>query len=204
MHILDDNAAFRASTAFLLESLDYDVREHAEPVAALPVLLDEGKRQPSCLLLDIRMPGMGGLDVHDALDAEGSDLPIIYMTGHGDVPLAVAAMKKGAFTFLQKPLDPDALVAALDAALAPEIQCCRGALASRDSVRRTRELLAGLTRRELQVVRGIAADMSNKEMASSFHLALKTVELYRARAMKKLGARNAAHLMRLVTSCGAR
>lgn len=204
VHVLDDNAAFRASAAFLLEGLDYDVREHADPAGAVPVLLDEGSHQPSCLLLDIRMPGMSGLDVHDALDAQGSDLPIIYMTGHGDVALAVAAMKKGAFTFLQKPLDPDALVAALDAALSPEIQCCRGAIASRESVRRTRERMAGLTGRELQIVRGIVADMNNKEMASSFHLALKTVELYRARAMKKLGARNAGHLMRLVTSCGAR
>ena len=203
VHLLDDDAGFRSSTAFLLESLEYEVHEHAEPGAAIPVLLERGARRPSCLLLDIRMPGMSGLEVHDALEAGGSDLPIVYMTGHGDVALAVAAMSKGAFTFLQKPLDAPALVAALDAALDPEIQCCRGTLADRESVARARAGMASLTDRELQIVRGMVADQSTKEMARSFHIAIKTVELYRSRAMKKLGARNAAHLMRLVASCGA-
>jgi len=204
VHIVDDNAEFRASTAFLVEALDYSVNEHGEARAALPKLLDTGQVQPSCLLLDIRMPGMSGLDLHDALAAQGSDIPIIYMTGHGDVPLAVAAMGKGAFTFLQKPLDGDELASALEQALSPEVQRMRGSRADRETVRRTRELIAALTPRELQVVRGIVSDMNNQDMAGTFHLAIKTVELYRSRALKKLGARNAAHLVRLVMSCDGR
>jgi len=204
VHIVDDNADFRASTAFLVEALDYSVSEHVGARAALPILLDIDHSQPSCLLLDIRMPGMSGLDLHDALAAQGFDVPIVYMTGHGDVPLAVAAMGKGAFTFLQKPLDGDALADILERALSPEVQRTRGSRADRETVRRTRELIATLTPRELQIVRGIVSDMTNQEMADTFHLAIKTVELYRSRALKRLSARNAAHLVRLVMSCGGR
>lgn len=201
VHILDDNAEFRASTGFLLEAMDYAVHSYGSPEEALPILLDKGRDKPSCLLLDIRMPQMSGLDVHDALSEAGSDLPIVYMTGHGDVPLAVSAMGKGALTFLQKPLDTSVLEEVLEKALSPGIQRLRGARADKAQIEHTRKQLAQLTEREQQIVDGMVADMTNAQMADTYHLAIKTVELYRSRAMKKLGARNAVQLVRLVMSC---
>lgn len=201
VHILDDNEAFRSSTRFLVESLGYRAYEHADAAAALPVLLDVSLEPPSCLLLDIRMPGMSGLDVHDALIEAGSDLPIVYMTGHGDVPLAVSAMSKGALTFLQKPMDIQLLAEVLEKALSPAVQRLRGVRADRAQIEHARAGIEALTEREQQVLHGLMSDMTNKEMAETFHLSVKTVELYRSRAMKKLGARSSAQLVRLVMSC---
>lgn len=201
VHILDDNADFRTSTGFLVEAMDYSVHEHATPEEALPILLDSGRAQPSCLLLDIRMPGMSGLDLHDVLADKGSDIPIIYMTGHGDVPLAVSAMSKGALTFLQKPLDTDVLSEVLETALSESVQRLRGARADKEQIAQTRECLKTLTKRESQILDGLVSDMTNNEMAETFNIAIKTVELYRSRVMKKIGARNAAQLVRLVMSC---
>lgn len=118
VHILDDSESFRRSTAWWLEGLGCTVREHAEPEPALAELARAPGERPCCLLLDVRMPAMSGLDVHDWLAAHGVRMPVIYMTGHGDVPLAVAAMRKGALTFLEKPLDEAALLAAIEAAFA--------------------------------------------------------------------------------------
>lgn len=118
VHILDDSESFRRSTAWWLEGLGCTVREHAEPEPALAELARAPGERPCCLLLDVRMPAMSGLDVHDWLAAHDVRMPVIYMTGHGDVPLAVAAMRKGALTFLEKPLDESALLAAIEAAFA--------------------------------------------------------------------------------------
>ena len=204
VHLLDDNDAFRTSTGWLLESLDYEAVLHAEPAEAVPRLLEEALPPPSCLLLDMRMPGMSGLDVHDALLGAGCDMPVVYLTGHGDVPLAVSAMRKGAFTFLQKPLDADVLADVLADALSAEVQNVRGNRSTQAEVSKTRELLARLSARELQIVRGMVEGRTTREMSETLHLSVKTVELYRSRAMKRLDARNAAHLVRLVMSCDAR
>jgi len=153
------------------------------------------------VLLDIRMPVMSGLDVHDVLNEKGIALPVIYMTAHGDVPIAVAAMSKGALTFLEKPLDDAALTRALDAAFSETVQLRRRVRANHDEFVNTRKRLSTLTKRESQIVQGILADLSNQELAAEFNISIKTVELYRSKVMTKLEAKNAAHLVRMVMAC---
>ena len=118
VYILDDNDDFRRSTAWMLEAYDYEVMDFATAEPALDAMARHIKNHIECLLLDVRMPGMSGLDVHDLLNSRGIAIPVIYMTGHADVPLAVEAMKKGAVTFLEKPLQTEALEKALDVAFA--------------------------------------------------------------------------------------
>ena len=196
--ILDDNAGFRASTAWLLEAIGYGVLHYGEHEEALSSMQSVAKDQPACLLLDIRMPGMSGLDVHDLMNEQGIDLPVIYMTAHGDVPLAVTAMKKGALTFLEKPLDDEALQAALDQALSSTVQAQRRSIEEREEMQAMEQRLALLTPRESQVVDSIVGDRLNKQIASDLNISVKTVELHRSRALRKLNVKNAAQLVRVM------
>lgn len=118
LYIVDDNEAFLDATRFWLEGLGLQIEAWSDPRAAVAALCGRPAGPPACLLLDIRMPYLSGLDVHDALLAAGASLPIVYMSGHADVPLAVQAMRKGAVTLLEKPFDEDTLQAALDSAFA--------------------------------------------------------------------------------------
>ncbi|MFK7994279.1 MAG: response regulator transcription factor [Granulosicoccus sp.] len=199
--ILDDNDEFRESTAFLLDAMGYQVEHfgvYEKLFAAIDVLPEE---QPVCLLLDIRMPQLSGLDVHDLMHEQYIDIPVIYMTAHGDVPLAVSAMRKGALTFLEKPLDDDELQGALNQALSAEVQGRRCTVAERAAVDETRKMMETLTPRELDVTRCIVNELSNKEIAAELNISIKTVELHRSRAMQKLQAKNAAQLIRRVLAC---
>lgn len=196
--ILDDNAEFRASTAWLLEAFGYGVSHFGEHTEALESMQNLTLEQPACLLLDIRMPLMSGLDVHDLMHEKGIDLPVIYMTAHGDVPLAVTAMKKGALTFLEKPLEDTLLHAALDQALSCAVQAQRSTAAEREGKRDVERRLALLTPRERQVVDAIVGDRVNKQIASDLNISVKTVELHRSRALRKLEVRNAAQLVKLM------
>lgn len=199
--ILDDNANFRESTAFLLEALGYEVSHFGVYDDALKAMAVVPKEQAACLLLDIRMPELSGLDVHDLMQESNIDLPVIYMTAHGDVPLAVSAMKKGALTFLEKPLEDDALKASLEQALSAQVQSGRTSAAEREALADAKRKLESLTPRELQVTRCIVNELSNKQIASELDISVKTVELHRSRSMHKLGAKNAAHLVRIVLTC---
>lgn len=199
--VLDDSDEFRASTVWLLEGMDYEVEDFAEPLTAIERFELNTDKAPACLLLDIRMPKMSGLDVHDVMNDKGIALPVIYMTAHGDVPIAVTAMSKGALTFLEKPLDPDALVRALDMAFSDSVQLRKSGLGSNDEYVKTRERLGTLTPREAQILKAILADQANQEIATNLNISIKTVELYRSKMMGKLKAKNAAHLVRLVMSC---
>lgn len=201
--ILDDNAEFRESTAFLLEAMGYEVDHFAEYDSALDAMTQVKKEQPACLLLDIRMPKISGLDVHDLMKDREIDLPVIYMTAHGDVPLAVNAMKKGALTFLEKPLEDDSLQSALEQALSDEVQAQRSSAEERAELTAYRERLESLTPRERETVNGIVNNLSNKLLAREMNISVKTVELHRSRAMHKLEAKNAAHLVRIVLACEA-
>ncbi|ASJ70510.1 response regulator transcription factor [Granulosicoccus antarcticus] len=201
--ILDDNDDFRESTAFLLEAMGYSVEHYGEHDTALQAMVKVGKEQPACLLLDIRMPEISGLDVHDLMQEREIDLPVIYMTAHGDVPLAVAAMEKGALTFLEKPLEDDELQAALDRALSDKVQKQRISAEERAALAESRKRLEELTLREREVAYGIVSDLSNKLIARQMSISVKTVELHRSRAMKKMEARNAAHLVRIIIACDA-
>ncbi len=203
VYILDDNDDFRQSTAWLLTGMSYNVIQFSDPQLAIEALLGVKKTQLCCLLLDIRMPVMSGLDFHDLLNAKGIDLPVIYMTAHGDVPLAVAAMNKGALTFLEKPLDSDLLDETLQRALSAEVQRRRSTRVAHEEVIKIQHRMDTLTPRELQIVQGVVSDHSNKQIAECFCISIKTVELHRSRAMGKLKAKNAAHLVRMVMSCDA-
>lgn len=199
--ILDDNTEFRESTAFLLEAMGYRVDHFGEYETALEAMTQVEKEQPACLLLDIRMPEISGLDVHDLMKDREIDLPVIYMTAHGDVPLAVNAMSKGALTFLEKPLEDDSLQHALAQAMSDEIQSQRSSAEERAAIHAHRQRLETLTPREREVVMGIVNNLSNKLIARELDISVKTVELHRSRVMHKLQAKNAAHVVRIYLAC---
>ena len=211
VYIVDDNHEFRESACFWLEGAGFDVRAWGDPREALQGLAQRDRRESACLLLDVRMPQLSGLDVHDALREGGQDLPVIYMSGHADVPLAVDAMRKGAVTLLEKPLDDAALEAALDAAFArapaaasPSVSLVPGSAApprvddeaSAEFERRERSLAP----REREVLSYVVQGIYNKVIADRIGLSIKTVELYRARAMAKMKARSVAELTRMMVS----
>jgi two-component system, LuxR family, response regulator FixJ len=223
VYIVDDNPQFRESACFWLEGAGFDVRAWGDPQEALHALTRRDPAESACLLLDVRMPGMGGLDMHDALRREpgGGALPVIYMSGHADVPLAVEAMRKGAVTLLEKPLDDAALEAALDTAFArpaaapapaaaapaaahtamapgaaPADVPAAGDEAAIEFARRERSLAP----REREVLGFVVQGIYNKVTADRLGLSIKTVELYRARAMAKMKAHSVAELTRMMVS----
>jgi two-component system, LuxR family, response regulator FixJ len=205
--IVDDNADFRGSASFWLEGEGYQVKSWGDPCQALNALsgMAQAVTANTCLLLDVRMPVLSGLDVHDALRERGVALPVIYMSGHADVPLTVAAMQKGAVTLLEKPFDDAALQDALTRAFghgqatahrAEPIATERDADAFVEFTRRER-LLAP---RERQVLQLVIEGIYNKNIADRLALSIKTVELYRARGMRKLQVHSVAELTRMMVS----
>jgi two-component system response regulator FixJ len=206
--IVDDNAEFRSSAQWWLASAGYEVVDFADPAIALDTLQAQPPAGPACLLLDVRMPGMSGLDLHDKLREQGVDLPIIYMTGHGDVALAVQAMQKGAVSFLEKPFADEALEQALDRAFAqrpasapePALALMPHALVDEAALDWQRRM-ARLTPRERQVFDGVVDDKPNKVIGQLLGISYRTVELHRCRMMEKLGAQSLSHLIKM-TSAG--
>ena len=198
--ILDDNEEFRESTAFLLEMMGYRVRHYEQHEDLLRDMAVVDKDEKACLLLDIRMPLVSGLDVHDFMNDRSIDIPVIYMTAHGDVPLAVSAMKKGALTFLEKPLEDAALNNALQQAFSDEVQGARKSFEEREKIEKNKLAVEDLTERERQVADCILNEMSNQAIADELKISIKTVEVHRSRVMKKLSAKNAAHLVSILFS----
>lgn len=189
--IVDDNDEFRRSACWWLASAGYEVVDWGDPEAALAALQADPPSRPACLLLDVRMPQMSGLVLHERLRAAGVALPVVYMTGHGDVPLAVQAMQNGAVSFIEKPLADDALEAALVRAFEPPTDP-----AAAEWQRR----LQRLTPRERELLGWVLEDKLNKTIADLMGISIKTVELHRKRVMDKLGANSATHLVRMVVS----
>jgi two-component system response regulator FixJ len=208
VYILDDNPEFRESTRFWLNGFGFDVRTWGDPHEAVEALARRDRRETACLMLDVRMPQLSGLDVHDALIERGAQLPVIYMSGHADVPLAVRAMQKGAVTLLEKPFDDEALEAALESAFAAAAR--RGAPAAAPAApaegprteahARFAAREASLTPREREVLGFVIQGIYNKNIADRIGLSIKTVELYRARGMAKMEARSVAELTRMMVS----
>ena len=204
LYLLDDNTDFRTTAKWWLSGAGYDVVDFEDGPGAIAALqaLSAEELARSCLLLDVRMPGMSGLQVHDALLACGvagaagaaGVLPIIYMTGHGDVPLAVQAMEKGAVTFLEKPFEESALESALARAFAPRVEAVLQVAPCPEFQRR----LAGLTVRETQVMKGVVDGKISKVIARDLNISSKTVELHRGRVLAKMQAESAIHLTRMV------
>ena len=209
VYIVDDNVEFLESTRFWLSGAGFDVQIWHDPQAALDALAQRDRATPACLMLDVRMPQLSGLDVHDALIERDAELPIVYMSGHADVPLAVQAMQKGAVTLLEKPFDDGALEQALEKAFtharrSPARDAAHepnGAANGHDEAHaRFAALEARLTPREREVLSYVIQGIYNKNIADRIGLSIKTVELYRARGMAKMQARSVAELTRMMVT----
>ena len=194
VYVVDDDEAVRDSLQFLLEPT-YQVAAFDSAEAFLERY---DPKAIACLILDVRMPGMSGLQLQEELIARGSHLPVVFVTGHGDVPMAVATMKKGATDFIEKPFEQQALKALVERMLGR---------AREDAARIERErinasLLARLTPREQQVLERIVAGRLNKQIADDLGISIKTVEAHRANIMDKLNAGTVADLMRVALGTG--
>ncbi|PWC26676.1 response regulator transcription factor [Teichococcus aestuarii] len=195
-YVVDDEAVVRRSVVMLLDAAGFKATafESGESfLAAAAAGLPFG-----CLLLDLRMPGMDGLAVQREPAARGIDMPVVVITAHGDVPVAVQAMKLGAVDFIEKPYDGEALLRAAGAALAGGAE----RQAQQREAAEAAERLALLTPRESEVVRGLVAGRQNKEIARDLQLSPRTVEVHRANAMEKLGARSVSEAVRLALVAG--
>lgn len=186
IYLVDDHGEFRQSCRWILEQSGMSVHDYASAEALLAELTERAPPPRSCIVSDIRMPGMSGLEMQDKLAHTGRSLPLIFVTGHGDVALAVEAMRKGAANFLEKPFEAPQLTEAIQTALANHTP----QLAS--------DALDQLTPRERQVLDGIMGGKLNKVIASDLKISPKTVELHRANLMAKLGAHNVVELTRTV------
>jgi two-component system, LuxR family, response regulator FixJ len=190
VHVIDDDEAMRNSLAFLLRAAKVEVQTYESALAFLENL---AKIKPGCIVTDVRMPGMSGIELLKRLRQLNSNMPVIVITGHGDVPLAVEAMKEGAVDFLEKPFDDDVLLAAIRAALAEratdiEQQAHRAAIYDK---------LAALSTRERQVLEGLVAGHPNKTIAFDLGISPRTVEIYRANVMTKMNAASLSDLVRI-------
>lgn len=195
IYLVDDNDGFRDSTAWLLETAGFEVQAFASGPAFIQA--HGGARHgdvPECLVSDMRMPQMSGLQLQEELQRRGIALPLVFVTAHGDVPLAVEAMRKGASNFLEKPFGDEALVEAIRAALASARN--HGAVGAHG------EALAKLSPRERQVLDLVVASKPNKIIADILGISIKTVELHRANMMGKLGVRSLPELMKVALGHG--
>ncbi len=190
VYVVDDDPAMRASLRWLIESVGFQVRTCA---SAQEFLRTYDGQEPGCLVLDVRMPGMSGLDLQAELATRRIEIPILIITGYAEVPLAVRAMKAGAFDFIEKPFSDQTLLDRIRAAVAKD-EVERHHNAARADVRRR---LALLTPRERDVMQLVVAGKSNKVVASDLGLKSKTVEVHRAHVMEKLQAENLPDLVRL-------
>ena len=189
--IVDDDAAVRNSLRLLCKSIGQTAAVFA---SAQEFLSSYDPQQPGCLVLDVRMPGMSGLELQQHLNLRGAVIPVLFVTGHGDIPMAVEAMQHGAFDFLQKPFRDQDLIDRIQRALQKDREN-RAALGERT---RIRERLDSLTPREREVLSLVTSGKANKVMAADLGLSQRTVEIHRARVMEKMGASSVAQLVRMV------
>lgn len=190
VHLVDDDDSVRRSVGFMLKTSGFSVQSYA---SGMDLLKDAKALEPGCILLDIRMPAMDGLEVQQALKDAGVALPVVIMTGHGDVPLSVKAMKAGAVDFIEKPFEKPVLLSALDQGFA---------LLQRSDDKRERAKDASvrlqvLTPREREVLDGLADGLPNKTIAYDLGISPRTVEIHRANLMTKLGVRSLSEALRL-------
>jgi two-component system response regulator FixJ len=198
VHVVDDDESARESLAFLLEAADFEVVSHASALALLDALPLDGA---GCVITDMRMPDMTGLELVRELNTRGSRVPIIMITGHGDIPLAVEAMRAGVADFIEKPFSESRMLDALNRALetAPPPIAPHGAQVS-DETTLVRQRLETLSERERQVLDGVVEGQPNKVIARELGISPRTVEIYRAKLMAKMHADNLAALVRMTLS----
>jgi two-component system response regulator FixJ len=190
VHVVDDDPAIRDSLSFLLETTDIAARTD-DTAAALLARAD--RLEPGCILTDVRMPEMNGLEMVRRLTEKGVRHPVIVMTGHADVPLAIEAMRAGVKDFIEKPFDDEALLASIRSALAEGAE----ALELEGQGAELRARLDSLSPRERQVLDGLVAGQANKVIAYDLELSPRTVEVYRANVMTKMQARSLSELVRM-------
>ena len=191
VYIVDDDEAVRSSVRFLTRSVGLQAQAF---VSAQEFLGAYDPRQPGCLLLDVRMPGMSGLDLQQELNRRGATIPVVFITGHGAVPMAVEAMQQGAFDFLQKPFRDQDLLDRVQRALARDTES-RSRLAARAEILAR---LATLTPRETEVMRLVTRGKANKVVGADLGVSQRTVEIHRAHVMEKMRASSLAELVRMV------
>ena len=195
VHVVDDDVAVRQSLSFLLASDGLPVRLHESALAFLDAM---EATATGCIVTDVRMPGIDGIELLRRLKARGFGLPVIVMTGHADVPMAVEAMKEGAVDFIEKPFDDDGFLAAVRSALRLQEQHAR-----RDAqVTEVQARLQGLSERERQVLEGLVAGKANKVIAYDLGISPRTVEIYRANVMTKMQAGSLSELVRMALVAG--
>ena len=194
VYVIDDDPAMRDSLDFLLGSAGFNVRLYDSALTFLETLPDLAF---GCVISDVRMPGMDGIDLLRRLKKEPKALPTVMMTGHGDIPLAVEAMKLGAIDFLEKPFDDERLVLMISAALSQTDSTKNEAISADISLR-----IASLSPRERQVLDGIVAGLSNKLIARDYNISPRTIEVYRANVMTKMQASSISELVRLAMRGG--
>lgn len=190
IYIVDDDDGMRRALTALMTTVGYTAVPFARPAE---FLAKYDANQPGCLVLDVRMPGMSGLEVQQQLNRAGSMLPVILVTGHGDIPMAVQAMKDGAFDFLQKPFRDQELLDRINAALKQDAEN-RAAVDRHADLRKRAE---SLTAREREVMALVVDGRANKVIAIDLGLSERTVEIHRANVMEKMGARSVAHLVKI-------
>ena len=195
VYVIDDDEAMRDSLNFLLDSANYKVTLFETALAFLDALpgLEFG-----CVVSDVRMPGLDGIELLKRMKADHSTFPIVIMTGHGDVPLAVEAMKLGAVDFLEKPFEDDRLVAMIETAIHQAEPAARSEALTQDIAAR----IASLSPRERQVMDGLIAGLSNKLIARDYDISPRTIEVYRANVMTKMQANSLSELVRLAMRAG--
>lgn len=190
IHLVDDDDSVRRSVGFMLKTSGLSVKSYA---SGSELLKDFRKLEPGCIMLDIRMPGMDGLEVQQELRKLGVDLPVIIMTGHGDIPLSVRAMKAGAIDFIEKPFEKAALLEAIDEAFATLSRGHSGLERAKGAIVK----LQALTPREREVLDGLAKGLPNKTIAYDLGISPRTVEIHRANLMIKLEVRSLSEALRL-------
>jgi len=193
--VVDDDASVRRSLSFLINSLGYRVETFD---CADAFLARERFRGVGCIIMDVKMPGMSGIELQEVLDRGDSALPVIFITGHGDLPMGVGAMKNGAIDFLAKPVEDEDLVAAIAVAL----RRCRNARKESASVAERRSRIATLSPREQEVLAHVITGRLNKQIAYELGIAEQTVKIHRSRIMKKLAVGSIVELVRLADKAG--
>ena len=193
--VIDDDASMRRALSYLLQSAGYKVETHS---SAEEFLRREHYDGVGCIILDVRMPGLSGMDLQEKLMGSDYTMPIIFLTGHGELSMGVEAMKKGAIDFLTKPCDDEQLLGAVHSAIEKDKQA-RGSYKEKQEIRGRIELL---TPRENEILRYVISGMLNKQIALKLGIAEQTVKIHRGRIMEKLCAESVADLVRLAGKAG--
>ena len=193
VYIVDDDEAVRDSLKWLLEGNGYSVKVFENAEQLLDTQAEQEHSLAGCLILDVRMPGITGIELHDELLTKNINIPVIFITGHGSVTLAVKSMKKGAIDFLEKPFSEEEICKLVDDALRKD----RDANDKKENNLKAQCLLAKLTPRENQVLERITAGRLNKQIADDLNISIKTVEAHRANIMTKVEARTVAELIKI-------